>query len=47
MLVFGSFRQNTFTSKITNLLSALGAEGVGVVNLDIPYFSLLLLGTQT
>ena len=37
------FRQNTFTSKISNLLSALGSMGLGVVNLDIRYFSLLSL----
>ena len=37
------FRLNVFTSKISNLLLPLRAEGVGVVNLDIPYLSLLLL----
>ena len=37
------FRLNTFTSKISNLLSPLGAERVGVANLDVTYFSLLLL----
>ena len=43
-VLFGvCFRQNTFTSKITNLLSALGRRGLGFVNLDIPYFSLHLL----
>ena len=36
-------RLNIFTSKISNLLLPLEAEGVEVVNLDIPYFSLLLL----
>ena len=35
------FRLNIFTSKISNLLLP-GDEGGGV-NLDIPYFSLLLL----
>ena len=39
------FRLNVFTSKISNLLLPLGAEWVGVVNLDIPYLSLLLLVT--
>ena len=37
------FRLNISTSKISNLLLPLGIEGVGPVNLDVPYFSLLLL----
>ena len=44
VILFGfCFRLNIFTSKISNLLLPLGAEGLGVVNFDIPYFSLLLL----
>ena len=44
VILFGfCFRLNTFTSKNSNLLLPLRAEGGGVVNLDIPYFSLLLL----
>ena len=31
-----SLRLNIFTSKISNLLLPLGAEGAGAVNLDIP-----------
>ena len=43
-VLFGfCFRLNTFASKTSNLLSPLGAEGLGNVNLDIPCFSLLLL----
>ena len=38
------FRLNIFASKISNLLLLLGADRVGVVNLNnLPYFSLLLL----
>ena len=38
------FRLNIFTSKISNLLLLLGADRVGVVNLNnLPYFSFLLL----
>ena len=37
------FRLNTFTNKISNSLLPLRAEGAVVVNVDIPYFSLLLL----
>ena len=44
VILFGfCFRSNIFTSKISNLLLPLGNKGVGVVNFDIPYFSLLLL----
>ena len=43
-ILFGfCFRLNIFTSKTSNLLLPLVAEGVRVVNLDIPYFSLHLL----
>ena len=47
VILFGfCFKLNIFTIKISNLLLPLGAEGaegLGVVNFDIPYFSLLLL----
>ena len=37
------FRLNIFTSKISNLLLPLEAEEGGALNLDITYFTLLLL----
>ena len=43
-ILFGvCFRLNIFTSKISNLLLPFGTIGIGAGNLDIPYFSLLLL----
>ena len=43
-VLFGfCFRVNIFTCKISNLLLPLGSRGLGAVNLDISYFSLLLL----
>ena len=43
-ILFGfCFRLNISTSEISNLLLPLGVKGVGSVNLDIPYFSLLCL----
>ena len=44
VILFGfCFRLNVFTNKISNVLLPLEVEGVGAVNLDILYFSLLLL----
>ena len=41
-VLFGfCFRLNTFTSKISNYCHLWGPRGLGNVNLDIPYFSLL------
>ena len=37
------FRLNISTSKISNFLLPFGVDGVGSVNLDISYFSLLYL----